>query len=237
MQERRTVVIHQPDFLPYPGFFHRLLHCDDFVVLDHVQLLRRGWHHRDQVKAPHGVVWFTVPIVNIHHVQSIRDARIDHGHDWIRKQLNRIASYYREAPCFGTVFPVLERILQRGHDRLLDLNMELLAWFLDYFGIRVKMHLSSGWDVQERRNEMNIELVRKVGGKVYLSGSGARAYLDESLFRQAGIEVAWQQYRCRPYPQLHGAFVPNLSCLDFAMNCGSRLRDYVEDDGVAGDPL
>ena len=82
--EKRVVVIHQPDFMPYLGFFHRLFFCDVFVLLDHVQLLKRGWHHRDKIKGPQGELWLTVPVKRKNGVQRINEAKIDCGQDWTK---------------------------------------------------------------------------------------------------------------------------------------------------------
>ena len=50
MNKKKTTVIHQPDFFPYLGFFHRLVKADLFIIFDHVQFVRRGWHNRDKIK-------------------------------------------------------------------------------------------------------------------------------------------------------------------------------------------
>jgi hypothetical protein len=64
-----------------------------------------------------------------------------------------------------------------------------------------------------------VNICKKLGADTYLSGVGARAYQDDSLFRHAGIEVVYQKFTVRPYPQLHGDFIPNLSALDYLLNC------------------
>ena len=227
MKQPKTVVIHQPDFLPYLGFFHRLLNSDTFVILDHVQLLKRGWHHRDLIKGPNKPIWLSVPIVNIKKIQTIKEAKIDYSQNWINKHLNRIQAYYQKACYFEKVFFEIQAIYKQRPELLVDLNIALLNYVMDYFSIRVQVCRSSEWDIQTYRNEMNIELVKKVGGSIYLSGVGAKEYLDLEMFQQSGIDVVWQNYHCRQYPQLHGDFVENLSCLDFIMNCGDQIREYI----------
>jgi hypothetical protein len=59
-----------------------------------------------------------------------------------------------------------------------------------------------------------------VGATHYLSGNGARDYMQPEKFAQAGIQVVWQQFSHPVYPQQFGAFVPYLSSLDVLFNCG-----------------
>ena len=79
----KTVCIHQPDFLPWLGFFDRLTQSDVFVVLDNVQFLRRGWHHRDKIKASNGEMWLTVPVKKSgRYEQLINQTEIENSTHW-----------------------------------------------------------------------------------------------------------------------------------------------------------
>jgi hypothetical protein len=62
-----------------------------------------------------------------------------------------------------------------------------------------------------------VDLVKLAGGTVYLTGLGAKNYLNESCFKTENIQVIWYQFHHPVYQQLHGAFIPMLSCLDFLM--------------------
>ena len=55
-KEKNSISIHQPDFIPYFGFFNKISKSDTFVIMDNVQLSRSGWTHRDQIKTKKGVV-------------------------------------------------------------------------------------------------------------------------------------------------------------------------------------
>lgn len=229
MKQNKIVVIHQPDFLPHLGFFSKLIDCDLFVILDHVQLLKRGWHHRDRIKNPQGeAVWLTVPVRGIKKFQRINEARIDYAQNWISKHLNMLREYYRSAEYFSEVFKRVENILNKKHKFLHDLNYEFIVSFKNYFSIEVEMLLSSDMNILSTKNQMNVDIVKKVKGNVYLSGVGARNYLKKEPFEQADIEIRWQEFEHPEYPQLHGKFIPNLSCLDFAMNCGPHLFEYLK---------
>ena len=106
--------------------------------------------------------------------------------------------------------------------------MELLRFFLAFFDIQVETILSSTLNINSRKSQLILDIVLATGGTHYLSGAGAKDYLEVLPFKQKGINLIWQEFNPPVYPQLHGDFIPHLSCLDFAMNCGPSLRDYLE---------
>lgn len=223
-----TVCIHQPDFAPWIGFFDRLIQSDIFVILDDVQFLRRGWHHRDKIKTAHGTMWLTVPVRKKgRYGQRINEVEIDNSRPWREEHLKSLQTWYGRAPYFDRYFPSVREIYERGHRLLIDLNLALLDFLMEAFAIRVRTCLASTLDVTGKRTDRLVAIVKAVGGDVYLSGLGARAYLEEEKFTREGIEVIWQRFEHPVYPQLYGEFIPNLSSLDFLFNCGDRCPEIL----------
>jgi hypothetical protein len=204
-----VVCIHQPDFAPWLGFFDRLRTADIFIALDDAQFLRRGWHHRDRIKTAQGVTWLT-----------IREAEIDETDDWRGRHLETLRHAYAKAAFFTAEFPAIEAIYNRQHRLLIDLNLDLIAHIGARLCVPWAPRFASELDRPGRSTARLVDLVKTVGGTCYLTGTGARGYLDEKLFADAGISVIWQQFDTPVYPQLHGSFVPKLSALDYLLNCG-----------------
>lgn len=220
----RTVVIHQPDFMPWLGFFDRLLRADLFIALDHVQFVTgtsRSWMHRDVIKTPGGPKWLSLSVKKAPFGAPIRDIRLSPEPAWRAANLNLLRENYRKAPCFGEVFPAVEAVYGAGHDGLSEMSLASIDMLSDMLGVQTPRMLSSEMQPAGVNNAMLIDLLQKAGATHYLSGLGARAYLDPALFSQAGIEVVWQDFRHPVYPQLHGEFKPGLSALDMLCNCGS----------------
>lgn len=223
MKTEKIICIHQPDFLPYLGFFDRLLLCDTFVILDNVQFLRRGWHHRDQIKTAQGVHWLTVPVQKKHRYhQLINETKIEYQTAWKHKHLALIEASYRKAEGFAPYFDELERIYQGSFEFLIELNMALLEWLWAVLDLSIEVVWASSLSVTQTGSLRLAEIVEQLSGTTYLSGTGARAYLDETVFEAHGISVQWQEFHHPLYPQLHGEFLPNLSILDCLLNCGKQ---------------
>lgn len=217
------VCIHQPDFVPWLGFFDRLLDSDIFVVLDDVQFLRRGWHHRDRIKTRYGSEWLTLSVQ-----KAVRDAPINEIHlwserdAWVDQNLGLLADSYREAQYFQAVFPRITEIYRRPIDRLLEFNLLFLELAFEFLDLRPKIVLSSSLDVASSRTQRLVEICEAVGATSYLTGTGALAYLERDRFEAAGIRLDIQSFEHPVYRQLHGGFMTRLSCLDLFLNCGAE---------------
>lgn len=225
----KRVCIHQPDFAPYLGFFHRLLFSDIFIYLDDAQFLRKGsgWHNRDKIKTPYGERWLTLSVQKGHMHQQINEVFLSKHGNWRERNLNLLIENYRRSPYFTEYYDRIEAIYQSGLRKMVDLNVTFLRFFYEVFDLRVSEVYSSDFSVPGHSNQKLINLIKAVGGTHYLSGVGAKAYLDEQMFAAEGIIVEWQQFEHPVYPQLHGAFIPYLSCIDVLFNCGPNSKDVL----------
>jgi len=223
MTERKTVVIHQPDFLPYLGFFHRFLNADLFVCLDHVQFVHsnRSWTHRDKIKTPQGGKWLTVAVK-----KAPRDTPINlielSDTNWREENLNMIKNNYCESAFFVEIMPHIHRLYSLKCRLLRDFNMASIEMMMELLDIRIPWVFSSTLEPQGHKNDLIVDLLCKCGATHYLSGVGARNYFNPSPFASARIEVEWQQFEHPVYSQLHGPFEPFLSSIDILFNCGSK---------------
>ena len=221
--EDKIVVIHQPDFFPYLGFFHRIMLSDVYVVLDNVQFIRGGsncWTNRDQIKTAGGAKWITVPYVKAPLGTNINEIRINNTIDWKSRILNEIRSNYFAANGFEEVFPCLVKMLDKDYEYMSDLTYDSIKMIMDMLSIEIQVEFSSELKPNGTSNERVIDIVKKVGAHRYLSGVGAKNYFDEQLYLDAGIEVIWQNFNHPVYKQQFQGFLPNLSSLDLLLNCG-----------------
>lgn len=233
------IASHQPHFLPWLGYLHKIAHCDRFVVLDHVQYEKQNFQNRNRLKLRQGVEWLTVPVANHGFDESISDKRISPvERDWHERAWRVLEQNYQKAPYFTRYAPTLRAILSRRHERLLELNLDLLEAILGWFDIQTPLVLSSTLGLTSKKGELVLDIVQALEGDVALLGSGgSRQYIDESRFDAAGIHIQWQQFSHPVYPQLHPeqGFAPRMSSLDLLFNCGPASRDILL--GTAPRPL
>ena len=216
-----TLVVLQPGYLPWLGYFDLMRKADVFVHYDDVQFDKHGWRNRNRIKGPKGPVWLTVPVRHSGRSgQSILDVEIDDRQNWRRKHVSTIGQLYAQAPFLPAILPRLEEILERPLSRLVDLDLAVIGWLATELGIATPCHRASELGIAGDRNERLVALCRNFGATRYLSGNSAHAYLDVARFAAAGIDVVWHDYAHPSYAQLHGQFVPYLSVLDLILNVG-----------------
>ena len=225
--QNKIITIHQPDFAPYLGFFHRLLSTNHFIILDDVQFIRRGWQHRDYIKGQNGNVWLTLSLEKGDYHQTISEVSLSKDAKWVEANLNLIKASYSKAKHFSEIYPKIEVIYYAGYTSMIDLNLAIINLALDYFEIKVNISYASEYGILTRSTQRLVDLVKAVGGDVYLTGLGSKDYLDEQLFSSYGIPVLWQKFKHPTYKQLHGEFEPMLSCLDILFNCGRESANIL----------
>lgn len=222
----RILVAHQPAYLPWGGYFARLVDVNELVLLDHVQFSERGYQHRNHIRAPRGgPLRLTVP-VRRRFGQAISEVEIaDPG--WSRRHWRAITESYRHAPYWRYYADRLEEVYRSRHRRLLDLTTALTELFLDALEIPAAITPASALSPEGRRTDLLIDLARTRAADILRVGTGADRYLDRSALRTAGIGVEVIRYSTLAYRQGPGPFTPNLSVLDMLMWTGPRTRDLI----------
>ena len=216
-----TLVVLQPSYLPWLGYFDQLHKADIFVWYDDVQFDKNGWRNRNRIKGPKGALWLTVPVQQSGRAtQAICEVEIDNRQPWRRRHLSSVAQLYARAPFAKANLPQIEEIIEQPWERLVDLDMASTNWIAKELGIKTPRYRSSELKIDGDRNERLLNLCRHFGATRYLSGDSARSYLETDRFEKIGIEVVWHDYKHPEYHQLHGEFVPYLSALDLLLNVG-----------------
>jgi hypothetical protein len=224
-----TVAIHQPNYIPWPGYFHKLAACDAFVYLDAVQYPRgQSFAPRNRIKTPNGVTFLTVPVSVPKGTEGKASyLEVEFADDkWRKKHLATVEQSYGRAPHFDEVYPLYDRGLEAG-ETFVDLNIGLIEAFASYLGIETRrVRLSELLPSFGQKTELIVDVCRALDADAYLSGSGGgRDYTDEALLQEHGIELRYDEFESHEYPQLWGDFEPNLSVLDLLLNCGPGSRE------------
>lgn len=223
--------VHQPNYIPYLGFFDKYKKADVFVLYDTAQYSKNDFHNRNRIKTAAGPHWLTIP-VTVHLGQEIREVSVaDSGA--LDKHLDVIRGEYKDADRYRESIAWLSDIygLAEKSSRLADLNIAILKNFFELFRGAKKVVLASelGLDPDLKSTDALVALCRKVGADEYLSGSGAHTYLEEKKFKDAAIKVSWHEFRHPVYKQQYGEFIPDLSVVDALMNVGmGGLRTMLE---------
>jgi len=224
------VTIHQPNYLPWPGFFNKWMQSDAFVILDTVQFHKNDWQNRNRIKSINGASWLSVP-VHFHFPDAISEVQIA-DMNWAKKQMSSIRQSYAKAPFFAAYWPEIEAILSAQWRSLRDMNMALIRLLGRMLGCHAPLYMASDLPVTEQDPTMRlIALCRLLQADGYLSGSEGRNYLLQHRFREHDIALWFQHATAPVYPQLHGDFIPYLSVIDLLFNVGDEATKTVREMG------
>ncbi|MEO7744042.1 MAG: WbqC family protein [Usitatibacter sp.] len=229
------VAIHQPHYIPWLGYLDRMQQADLFVVLDHVQFERRNFQNRTTILLEGEGKLLTVPVVQVSQKETIMEKSVDNSEtgsrQWGPNHFKTLKYAYRKAPYFALYAPRLQEILEARWDKLVDLDLAMLDFVRDVFGITTPLARSSAMKVEGARSELLLNICREMGpGTSFLGGlGGSRGYLNLEAFAEAGVGVQWQQFKHPSYEQCSGnAFVPGLMSLDALFNCGPAARELLQ---------
>ncbi len=205
---------HQPNFLPYMGFFYKMAHCDVFVLSGDNQYSSKGLHNKNYIKIGGRKFPITVP-VKYEHPSRIDDVNICYENDWRSKLLKTLQMNYKKASHFDEAFSLVESITGNHYLRLSELNEAFIRALADKFGLRCKILLGQDLELAEHRMDRIIEMCKKLGANSYYSGIGGKAYNQDEKYAENGISLVYSDYEPIQYKQLGDGFIENLSVLDY----------------------
>jgi hypothetical protein len=225
LKKNKIIGIHQPNFLPWLGYFNKIVSSDVFILLDHVQFPKSGgvWINRNTILEDGQKTWATIPVYrNFSGIKRINQIQFANINNWRTKYMKKMIHSYSRANFFYETYDFLENTLFYETELLSDYNIHLIHSVLKVLDISDYLLLkSSNLDKVGYSNELLCSLVKSVKGDTYLCGGGANSYMDESIFKKYDIHVLQQGYKPVAYPQLNTkVFIPGLSVIDAMMNCG-----------------
>lgn len=223
----KTVVISQPMFFPWAGMLEQLKLADAYVHYDDVQFSKGSFTNRVQIKTAQGSQWLTVPLKDVALGSLIKDTFLDDRKNWRRTHLSTLSQAYARAPFKADMLALVEEVYAMPCHTICELSIASMMCVRRYLGLQnpVEIHTSSAMGIGGSGSPRVLAVVQALGGSVYVTGHGARNYLDHQAFEDAGVSVRYMDYQKKPYPQLHGDFTPFVSTLDLIANCGANGAD------------
>jgi len=222
------VVISQPTYLPWLGYFDKIDKAGIFIIQDNVQFRKREWQNRNRIKTPDGWMWLTIPINKKECInKKINEITVCNNIDWKQNHWRAIEKSYSRAKYFKKFAPALKKIYDTDWARLIDINIALIEFFLKALEIKTKILRASDLETKQNKTLELIELCKKVKADSYLTGKVAKDFLDEDLFKKNKITLEYHNYNHPRYRQLFGSFIPYLSTLDLLFNHGEESLDII----------
>jgi len=223
------ICIIQSCYIPWKGFFDLIGQCDEYVIYDSAQYVKRHWHNRNRIKTAKGVEWLTIPVVTKGRYEQPID-QVEIEKNWADKHWRSIELAHKRAPFFEEYAPAVKAWYERAdkETRLTDVNLIFLQGIAGLLGLKTRMVRDSAYPAGGGKTERLLAIARAAGADRYLSGPSARDYFDEAMFLAAGVTPEWMSYQGYPaYPQQQGEFEHAVTALDLLFNTGPHAPRYL----------
>ncbi len=224
-----SVAIHQPNYLPWLGYFYKIYLVNHFIFHDNVDLNQRSYTKRTLVRKERmkeDTQWLIIPIEKSNN-KKITAAKITDGNKAIGKHLRKLKYIYKESEFFQECFPFIENLLWvtvKERNKLADFNINCLESISHELGLNTKFSRSSEYNLEGYKSNLNMQLIKTVSGSIYISGTGAKKYQEEKLFQENNINLIYsnvnEYLKSNPYAQGHEPSLMGLSIIDAWMNLG-----------------
>jgi hypothetical protein len=216
------VAVHQPQYLPWLGYFDKIDKADIFVLLDTVQFKKNEWQNRNRIKTAQGWQWLTVP-VTYKYPQLINEVMINNRVNWEHKHRQALLSNYKKAPYYDDIEDKLRDILSSSWKYISELNIEALKRLVAVLGIDTEIYVASELGAfPEDPDERLVAITKHFDAGMYLAGIGGKGYMNLDTYKKSGVEVIFQDFKHPVYGQLFGEFEPFMSIVDLIFNHGDK---------------
>ena len=216
------VSIHQPQYLPWLGYFDKIAKSNIFVFLDDVQYKKNEWQNRNKIKTAQGWQWLTVP-VSYKFGQCISKVLISNAVNWRKKHLTALTTNYNKARYFDECGDFFQDLYNQDWEYLAELNIYIIKYLVKILDIKTNLVRASEFKLEDRGTAHLVNICKKLGADTYLSGVGGRDYLELKEFEKEKIDVIFQDFQHPVYTQTYEnniGFQSHMSIVDLLFNCG-----------------
>jgi hypothetical protein len=214
---------HQPAYLPWLGYFQKMMLSNEFIILDAVQFEKNSFINRNKIKTSNGSAWMTVPILTKGYKEkTISDMRINNTVKWRKKHWLTLLNNYKKAPFFPQYCDFFEDMYSKKWDTLVDLVTYSNQFFIKELDIKTNFIKLSDLGIESKKQDLIIDLCKERRYNSFLFGSQGKEYVEKDKFDNEKIETYFQSYKHPIYRQQWGEFIPYLSIVDLLFNEGSE---------------
>ncbi|MBL4898764.1 MAG: WbqC family protein [Colwellia sp.] len=218
------VSTHQPHYIPWIGYLHKISKSDTFVILDNVQYTKNSYINRNSIRHKEGTILLTVPVkYKGASKYIIKDIEIDKssGFKGLHKHLKTLTMNYNSGVGFDEFFPIIEHLYSKEYKWIFDLDHQLLLAILEYLKIDTEIVISSEENIHgAKEDELFLSMLEKTKSDTLLLGLGASMkYVNTESVTEKGYKITYQKFVHPVYKQRNFSdFINGISIVDMLFN-------------------
>jgi len=162
-----------------------------------------------------------VPLLKQPRHTAINQIRVSRNQPrWRQAHLGTVRHSLARTPFLDQLESKLQQLLGEDFELLVDLNIAGVQMIANWIGLTPRFIRASELLPTSRKTSLLVDLCRQVDATAYYSAMGSKKYMEEDLFRDAGIDLSYQTWEPPKYPQIGSGFVSHLSAIDALANVG-----------------
>ncbi len=163
--------------------------------------------------------------------QKLNEVQVDFTRNWQKNHLHSLDACYGRTPFYWKYIPIFAEFFCALASKIDRVNVDSVRLLAGIMGIKTETVLSSDYSFKGESTERLVNICKHFKATTYLADADGRDYMDVALMENAGIKVAFQEFKCPLYPQ-HWSngpqnFIPDLSTIDLIFNCGPKSLDII----------
>jgi hypothetical protein len=191
-------------YLPPVEYFSLISQANEIYIEREENYIKQSYRNRCYILSSHGRQLLSVPVyLGSQHKTPLKEIRIDYSKRWQQVHLGALMSSYNSSPYFQFYFEIIEKIISRKNDFLIDLNTELTQSVMEILNMKIKLTYTTDFEP---------------------AGSCAND------FRYNLSPKKQSHYSVKKYMQVFNndnQFVQGLSIVDLIFNMGPDAVDYL----------
>jgi hypothetical protein len=228
------LVVMQPYFFPYLGYFDLLNITDEWIVFDTPQYMKFGWVNRNRILRPNsGWQYIVLPVKHHQSFKPINQTEIS-DRDWSGLILRQLRHYKKDAPYYDNVISFLEECFSELDRFLSKVNTLFFQKVAHRLGIMTPIHVYSEMNLPlqgpiNNPGDWGWKIAQAVGASEFINRPGGAEFIDEKSYLEKGIKLTFQSFTTMKYSCGKHHFEPNLSIIDVMMwNSPEQIKHYLD---------
>lgn len=215
------VGIMQPYLFPYIGYWQLINAVDEFVLLDDVNYIVRGYINRNSILLNGKIYRFTIPIEKASQNKLIMETKLSFTRKNKDDFLKTICNAYSKACYYEYVMPLIESIVNDPENDLTEFIRFSIEKIKEYLKINTKILISSRIEKNQELKGVGriLEICRRLGANEYINPCGGRKLYRHQDFEREEINLYFLDTNSNRiiYDQKQNVYFPNLSIIDVLM--------------------
>lgn len=192
---KNKLVIMQPHFIPWYGYFDLIRFSDNFIFLDDVQYIKRSFINRIKFDYNNKIGWLTFPTEYNKTKTNINSTKLFEKEKNILKFQKKIEHSLKKEKNFNLVRDVLNSIKLDDIETISDLNIYFIKSLSKIiFKEEKNFSLSSKLNIKNKKSDRILDICNHFGSKYYVTGMGGLNYLNREKFKLNNIKIIYLNY-------------------------------------------